>query len=378
MQSTSISYQETQVAINSYLVPKLSYSLGVTRLTKSQARRIENAFMKTALNKMGMCSNFPRAVACQSNENGGLGFPNLYLASGLAKLNNFISHVRVNRSIGKILLNILTYHQLEVESSAYFLSKDYKTYCGYTSPSWVSCLWEFNTSAGIEINDTEMVDRRQREGDRYIMDLMDHLPMRKRTGINKVQKFLNLIVVSDIMTARGDKIEPSAVDSLSIDNLRGSKLLWPKYSEPSSSEWKSWKTIGLPIIGQITVGKWLQKSRHQRWKFHLVNPSTIRQRGSPDKFFVRDSEYNAPFFRKTTEFPPILYQKKISAIVRGTFRIMIRSEISLSSTPPAPILSPPSPQQNVRYSSITCASDGSVKNKTGFCGWALFVEDEVI
>ena len=63
--------------------------------------------------------------------------------------------------------------------------------------------------AGIVIEDKELIDRRQRVGDSYIMDLMETLSLRKRQKINKVRQILNLIVVSDLMTSRGDKLEPN-------------------------------------------------------------------------------------------------------------------------------------------------------------------------
>ena len=79
--------------------------------------------MRTALNKMGLCSNFPIAMAYQTQKNGGLGFPIIFVSAGLARLNNFVSHIRLNRTIGKILQNILSHYQLEVGTSEFFLKR---------------------------------------------------------------------------------------------------------------------------------------------------------------------------------------------------------------------------------------------------------------
>ena len=155
-------------------------------------------------------------------------------------------------------------------------------------------------------------------------------------------------------------------------DFRKSKLQWPKYPYPNPREWKAWHKFAIPQVKNTKVGRWLQHPKHQVWTYHLVNPTTIRQRGSPDKFFTRDTTFSAPFFRETDQTPIVLFKKRVSVIARGNYRVMTRSDLINSSFHRPSPQNPPVLRATNTYDILTGASDGSVQKNTGFCGWAIY------
>jgi hypothetical protein len=81
-----------------------------------------------------------------------------------------------------------------------------------------------------------------RDGNITIMDLAlkFHLDFHQLQRINTCRMYLQVISVSEIATAKGDKLLSSAIQGVR-DSQHPSTLHWPLIPRPPNSFWQTWK-----------------------------------------------------------------------------------------------------------------------------------------
>lgn len=78
IKSSNLSHQDVLVAFNCYLIPKLTYSFSVARITIPELKSLEQEYLGPALSKIGINRNFPRLLILSTTKYCGLGLPSLY------------------------------------------------------------------------------------------------------------------------------------------------------------------------------------------------------------------------------------------------------------------------------------------------------------
>ncbi len=93
--------------------------------------------------------------------------------------------------------------------------------------------------------------------------------------LNRCRLFLQVITLSDITNAAGDRLIIEAKTGLLLSS-RPSSLLWPNQGPPSQADWKVWMHYLslLEVNGKLLspLGEWIS-STHQKW-YHQIDPST--------------------------------------------------------------------------------------------------------
>ena len=65
--------------------------------------------------------------------------------------------------------------------------------------------------------------------------------------INNCRQFLRLFWLSELFTARGDKIDPTLLNGIRSVNCLN-RCHWPRQGTPTSADWRLWKTTILSVL----------------------------------------------------------------------------------------------------------------------------------
>jgi hypothetical protein len=125
------------------------------------------------------------------------------------------------------------------------------------------------------------VPRLPRDSDITIMDLalMFHLDFHQLQRINTCHMYLQVISVSEIATAKGDKLLSSAIRGVR-DSQHPSTMHWPLIPRPRNSFWQTWKLflqyftrgqklmtpLGIWRNSPARVWKWFQSADRVTWE----------------------------------------------------------------------------------------------------------------
>jgi hypothetical protein len=225
-------------------------------------------------------------------------------------------------NISKKLDISLRYLQLQIGTPYNPSNLDYKQW-GFLAPLWwVKMLWSSLQHFNITIQMNFPSIPHQRECDKIIMDLIQKYNLTQAVvkSLSRCRGKLETIFLSDIMTADGQYIEPSAM-CFTQGTTRRSRFKFPR-EEPTKSDWETWEQFWQAHTGQgyklaTPLGNWMQPS-HQRWLwfYDTQQQLVIKHIDGSSKLYYHASQRTRGFRSATTftltqhQFePPLLPQE---------------------------------------------------------------------
>ncbi len=170
-----------------------------------------------------------------------MGLPNVGVEATIAMINKLLMHFGCSTAAGRFMQ--ISYSLLLVELGLLFqpLQVDYNKYNHLVTHTWMKMLWEKVSMFGITVTTLLALGGFQREGDKFIMQMI------LRAGynfdevkrINRVQVSMQVLYMSDILTASGNTIAPEILSP----RPRGeawSNMRWPN-ERPTPSDMTLWR-----------------------------------------------------------------------------------------------------------------------------------------
>ena len=246
------------LAYHTLWLSKFRYSAPVVGFSIPQLKKIQQGIIGPCLSASGYCNKMPRAVVHGPELFGGMAWENISLILLYEKLKMFIGSVRLQDTVGSILVLQLSWLQLFAGISTPLL--EFGRELPFLPTGWIVNLHQHLVHHQLQV---EMalgwLPTKQRINDRIIMDLAVHsLPHWTWDGINRCRIYLAATTVADISTLDGQFI-PADIRRVKR-KLRDNKLQFPAQSRPSKQDIEQWNYLLDSISDEghlhVRLGEW--------------------------------------------------------------------------------------------------------------------------
>jgi hypothetical protein len=263
IKGSHLSRQDALMSYIQYLLPKLRFQPPVLSLTKQQCDKLISPIYMALLPKLHVNHNTSRTIIFGTERLGGLSLPHIYVVTNIDKLQLFLGHLRVKDRTGNLIHIDLSYIQLLSGSGTFVMNQDPSKY-NWIEPGWLHSLWVFTSQISLTFYyPDQWLPSQARKNDKFLMELFMKLQSNNKDmeTLNRCRLFLQVITLSDITNAEGDRIIKEAKKGWPIAS-RPSSLLWPNQGPPSQANWKVWRHYisllevnrKLPVIYLISPG----------------------------------------------------------------------------------------------------------------------------
>jgi hypothetical protein len=239
----SLTPTEAYSCLMLYIKPKITHPFPCISLTEKQCRHIQAPILEAILPKLHLNQHSPRVVLFAGPRYGDLRLPEYYTESGYSHLQYLMGHVKLGDEVGKQILSLMTQTQQQVGSTTLFFQLPYPDYARWLDSTWITDAWKFahcaKITSDLENTWTPII---LRHGGIAIMDLAltYNLDAYQLCSINTCRLFLQVTMISDIVTAKGDKLLTSVLIG-ERDPHHRSTLDWPAIPSPPSTFWNTWR-----------------------------------------------------------------------------------------------------------------------------------------
>ena len=209
---------------------------------------------------------FPRVIASAPFTYAGIQIEHIYDVMGKEKLKFFMMHIKRGDTTGQLMYIALQFIQLTLGTEAPFYSLNYSKYKHFLKHSWITHLWEYIDSRGVEIELTKSCAFNiQRQSDQFIMDVLaPHFTPLQLKEINKIRLHLKVLRLSDVCDVTGKIILPNIKEGI---NHRISTYGWP--NQPLVKKliplWKQACHRLQTAISNRPLGQWTNMSQRFQW-----------------------------------------------------------------------------------------------------------------
>jgi hypothetical protein len=431
-----LSREEALTAYQSVFIPRMTFSLGATTLSPTEAKKLQSEALMSILPSLGINRNMKRNAVFGPATHGGHNIKCLYTEQGIQQLENLLGHLRLQSSIGALITATLSMHQLTAGISHHILERPDIT-LPHLEPGWITSIRSFlvHIQATIQINKGLLSLSPARQNDQLLMETFSCDPTLGSAAMHKLNHcrlFLQATTLSDICNGAGTEILREAL--IGTDSLPGSSStwLWPRQPSPPSTSWSLWRKAlrkhfltpgkrSYTLKPDSCMGAWLPslKQHHRQWT-HLVDPSTgtvwQRHHTQPPaykayypvrphtKFEFRVENTNSPPMEHpsasaipATTILSTSYMTMYSAFTEGTIPHISDTTQAASEPNPAFFLDHlqatlPHWERRLLYElhesadllrdiseqhSLVLASDGSLEGSSGCFGWVIGTESHI-
>jgi ribonuclease HI len=277
---------QAKLAYIYHYIPAMAYSLTAVCISELNLQKVQQKALREFIRKQGYEANFPRAVIFGPKKYGGVEMSQLYSYSQCQKVECLLTNVNNKTTLGRDITTDLKWLQLHSGRSTQVLSDDKNI--SYIPDNWFlgikSFLNKFNSR--IEINDL-WVPKLLRRHDKNIMDELEKmdLPTGKRNIVNNWRIFFQVLTLSDMTTAKGEKIRQVYLEKrLAIHYERNNNsLVWPRQEAPDEKTFHIWRSAIKNICninrdGTIrpTLGNWIVPPvKYRSDKYWTIQNTTL-------------------------------------------------------------------------------------------------------
>jgi len=274
LKQSHLTPQEVYCCYMQYIRPKITYPFPCVSLTEKQCRHIQAPVLAAVLPRLPLNWHTPRAVLFAGPRYGGLGLSENYTDLGIGHLQYLVGHIKMGDEVGQLLLSSITHTQLQVGSVTPFFKLAYPRYVKWIDSTWIMDVWKFTNQAKVVIDvEKHWLPCLPCKHDAALMDLAltFNLNADQLKSINLCRLYLQVITVSNITNATGDRLLASAMAGFR-DNQRSSTLLWPDIPQPPSSHWNTWRVF-LQFFSKGSnlkqaLGPW-ENRPHYEWRWFV-------------------------------------------------------------------------------------------------------------
>ena len=257
----------------------LEYPLPSSTLTPKDCTKILWPALKVALPQSKLQRRFPRALLYAPSSAMGIGLPSLYVTQLYHHIAVMLNHGHSDSTTGRLLRSSMELLRLELGTDHFPLNLPWSHWGHLATPTWLTSTWEALSTYDMSISDTTESPTPLRLND---VPIMDHLqtvlsnPNITRR-INHCRQVLRLFWLSELFTARGDKLDPTLLNGTPSVNCIN-RCHWPRQGNPNAADWRLWKMTILSVLC------------HQP---HLPNPTTHPNLGPFRRHWAdpRDNHY---------------------------------------------------------------------------------------
>jgi hypothetical protein len=249
---------EVWYSLNSMIMKTLEYPLLATTMSEADLESIMSIILHVGLSKSGICRTITRKAVYSSNKYFGFGIKHLYMTQGLTKLKLFL------QPKGQLTQHLIktAWECCRLESGLgnnFFKYPATKNIKQYVTQSWMLTLWEFLARYKIDLFNLEQ-DCRRFNGDGFFMAQLIHhnLPKSEIRIFNLCRIYLQVELISDILTADGLKIRPTIWKG--ERSFECHRWKWPFQPRPDNRAWVIWRRVLRHIFNTTESGNLARRS----------------------------------------------------------------------------------------------------------------------
>lgn len=288
------------------LWPGLRYGLGTLSNNYDDASTLLNRLEFQMLPLLGVNRHIRKGWRQLPQAFGGVGLLSLPLEQIICRCSLFIQHYRTPSSLGKKIDITLHWLQLQLGTNGNPLELDYNYWNCLATDSWIKALWESLAIFPVQLEILYDTIPLPRDGDNTIMSFLRvHIGQDVATlrSINRCRCFLNLLFLSDMTTADGQRVDTSLISGTRLP--RSSRMKFPR-EEPTDRDWQTWRRIweiathngNLPC----PLGAWTNTT-HIDWQWFYNREDDTILYNTPDGVF----RYDPPPRRRRTRADNTIY-----------------------------------------------------------------------
>ena len=217
----------------------LKYGL---RACSASLEELEGGLGKTdyyLLSRMGVARSIPTELRYMPHQYCEMELNSLPAEATITQINSLLQHYGTTSALGTTLTAAIEHIQVEVGCTGCPLNLDYQKFRYLASNTWAKSLWEKMHTYKIEVSlDYEELKQPRGTGDKCLMETWvqnGYLTERELKGLNRVRKHQQATFLSDIATARGDKLDQTYLSD------------WKDSHEGGSGRYRSRTTFGREI-----------------------------------------------------------------------------------------------------------------------------------
>jgi hypothetical protein len=223
---------------------------------KIQLRQLQAPMTALTLNRLGYPKSLSRTDVFGSRFYGGLEFASLTRTQGAGKLILLLRHLRTPgqpQNLSHIVLDRFQYNA----GVGYHILENTQLHLPHLEGVWIPTVREYLTdiNGSLQIS-TATIQPLQRQGDKYIMDLVlasNLFKARDMKFLNCCRLYLQVLTLSDMYNAQGNALAVGIYDGYRSHTQSRSTLLEPFQERPNSQVWSLWRRF----LRQITIdGCW--------------------------------------------------------------------------------------------------------------------------
>jgi hypothetical protein len=264
----AISTKEAKLAYESFYLPAMRYSLAITSINQIDFESIQKTATASMLSALGYNRHMPREVVFCSKLYQGLGMKHLYDIQGMDSTRLLLQEINTTSTTSKMLRCLIEVIQME-SGIGQPIFEDNRP-LSHIEWGWIPGIRDFLHHINASITNTISPPTLYRQGDSYIMDAphLSALTRREQILINRCRIYQQVECVSEISTARGDKLNTNWFSNKQRRPSK-SKKNWPRQGDPGPEAWKIWEKFLIRAFtnekGTLKVGltKWTQIPQRQ-------------------------------------------------------------------------------------------------------------------
>jgi len=233
-----------------------------------------DSHLQQGLLKAGVVRTFPRALVHGPLDYGGLDIPNLFTEQMIVHVMTILRYGPDKRDPTGFLLHTTGKAMcLEVGYNGELLAAPLILADNVTS-SWIKHMWVSTQEASITVSTDFAEVHPQRQGNIELMRLFIQNGWKQPElhMLNQCQMFLQVFLLSDIVSGSGDTITPEYWDQ-PIHCI--SDLDWPRTHTPSKSAWALWKMALMSALHlgrnrrlALSLCRWREQLQPNGWYYH--------------------------------------------------------------------------------------------------------------
>jgi hypothetical protein len=269
----SSSYQAPHTWIYYYSVylQSIGYSLPVSHLSFAQLNKLQQPIVPIVLSKMGYCSNTSRILTFLCSFYGGIDFRDLRLEQGIGQITFLIRHLRTPGQVCDLLAIVLSWFQF-CAGVGYPVFLQPERPLPHLEGHWLVCIRNFlaHIDGALEMTKTH-IQPLQHMSDSFLMDTACNSGLftpAELKRLNYCRLYLNVLTLSNVTDAKGNRFAPSILDSIQSVQQSSSKGPSAKQERPSNETWALWRRL-LHIFGNkyqlfLPLGPWISSGPELR------------------------------------------------------------------------------------------------------------------
>ena len=225
--------------VNSTILKSIEYPLTMTTFTKEECNSIMAPILKAILPAVRVQRNLPRVLVYAPLRYQGLGIQDPWILQLIEHIHVFLRHGATDSIMGKLQRTNIEHLTLELGSATPFWELDYNVWGHIATKSWLTSTWRDACILGLILRGPTSLPSLARGSDIFLMDQFVSYGFRTEELqiLNEVRMYKKAVLLSDISSADGLLLLPSAFD---VEPSRSSPYTWPRCSRPSSHHITFW------------------------------------------------------------------------------------------------------------------------------------------